>query len=142
MRECFLAKGLSVTNSLGKRPLHHQSNSFFSFFSLYSSDNVLRDGILTKLFAPSRHHWSVASSRGRVAPLRAYPLPIPSVRGRWTIKRTASVTFFTKYARESFLRGGSLTKLLVPSRQGIIGQWVPVEEVFPREGLIRYQLPR
>ena len=54
LKKCFFAKGLSVINSLGKRPLHHQPYSLFSVFSLYASDNVLRAGILTKLFAPSR----------------------------------------------------------------------------------------
>ena len=54
LRKCSLAKGKSVTNSLGKRPLDHQPNSLFSVFSLSASDNILRDGILTKPLAPSR----------------------------------------------------------------------------------------
>jgi len=33
LRKCFLAKGLSVINSLGKRPYAHETNSVVGVFN-------------------------------------------------------------------------------------------------------------
>ena len=87
-------------------------------------------------------HWSQAAFRGSAASQRAYPFPNPSIRGRWTTKQTTSFVVLNKYASEYFMRGGSLTKLFALVWQGIIGQWLPLEKGLPREGPIRFRLPR